>query len=102
MSRSYPRDLREGLCERMLSGEKVVALSKESGICEGTLYRWKAQSKIDAGLKAGVKSYQSDELKRVNIPEVSAHLFRFIPHTDSGVSAQLKLRNHSRQRECDG
>lgn len=76
MSRSYPRNLREGLCKRMLSGEKVTALSRECGICEGTLYRWKAQSKIDAGLKAGVKSYQSDELKRAKrrIADLEAEL----------------------------
>lgn len=60
----------------MFLGEKVTAISKECGICEATLYRWKAQSKIDAGLKAGVKSYQSDELKMAKwrITELEAEL----------------------------
>ena len=66
MSRSYSSDLRESLCRRMLSGVRVALLCKECGICEGTLYRQKAQSKIDSGVEDGLKSYQPDELKKAN------------------------------------
>ena len=73
---SYPRQLRSTLCKRLLAGEKVTLLSKETGICEGTLYRWKLQAKIDAGTKTGVKSYESDELKqaRRRIADLEAEL----------------------------
>ena len=47
MSRSYSNDLRESLCRRMLFCERVAVLSRQSGIYEGTLYRQKAQAKID-------------------------------------------------------
>ena len=61
---SYPKQLRGTLCERAPAGERVTLLSKETGVCEGTLYRSKLQAKIDAEVKTGVKSYESDELKQ--------------------------------------
>lgn len=48
----------------MLLRESAAALFKESSICEGTLYRREAQSKFDAGIKGGAKSYQKDGLKK--------------------------------------
>ena len=76
MSRSYSNDLRESLCRRMLFCERVAVLCRECGICEGTLYRQKAQAKIDSGVKDGLKSYQPDELKkaRTRIAELEAEL----------------------------
>ena len=59
MSMSYPRQLRSTLCKRLLAGEIVALLSKESGVCEGTLYRWKLQAKIVTGTTTGAKCYES-------------------------------------------
>lgn len=48
----------------MLQGQKVSDLSKQSGIYEATLHRWKSQAKVDSRLKAGIKSYQVDDLAK--------------------------------------
>ena len=60
----------------MLDGESVVALSKETSLSQGTLYRWKNQALIDADLKPGVKSIEVDELAQAQrtIEELEAEL----------------------------
>jgi transposase-like protein len=64
MAFQYSSLLRGEACERMLAGERAEAVAAELGVSAATLYRWKKQALIDAGLKAGVKSYQPDELAR--------------------------------------
>src|SRR5580698_10892670 len=62
MPKQYAREFRRAVCERLVAGEKVSALSKEVGVSEGTLYLWKRQALIDAGRAEGVKSFEADEL----------------------------------------
>jgi transposase len=64
MAFQYSTLMREEACQRMLAGERADALAGELEVSAATLYRWKKQALIDAGLKAGVKSYQPDELAR--------------------------------------
>lgn len=64
MAFSYPPELRRRLCERMLAGERVDDLAAETGVTPVTLYRWKKQARIDAGLLEGTKSHEVDELAR--------------------------------------
>ncbi|RNL59090.1 transposase, partial [Arthrobacter oryzae] len=59
----YPASVRRGLSERMRQGEAVLAVHAESGICLGTLYRWKHQALVDAGLAAGTPSTQAPDLQ---------------------------------------
>lgn len=61
MAFRYPTPFREAACARMLAGERVEDLAAELGVAAGTLYRWKAQALIDAGLKPGQRSYEPDE-----------------------------------------
>lgn len=76
MPRHYPAELRRRTCERMLAGEAVKELSAELGISEITLYRWRRQALIDAGLRPGTMSYQADPLEaaRRRIKELEAEL----------------------------
>jgi len=62
MPKRYPIELRRDVCKRLLAGASVVALAKETGLSQGTLFRWKKQAFIDAGLAPGVKSLEVDEL----------------------------------------
>lgn len=62
MSLHYPPEFRRGACERMLAGEAVKDLAVELGVGFGTLYRWRRQALIDAGLAPGVLSYEADRL----------------------------------------
>jgi transposase len=72
----YPTAFREAACDRMLAGERAEELSAELDVSAGTLYRWKAQALIDAGLKPGRRSYEPDELERARkrISELEAEL----------------------------
>jgi transposase-like protein len=59
-----------------VAGERVSTLSEESGVSPATLHLWKRQALIDAGLKAGTKSVEVDELAqaRRTIEELEAEL----------------------------
>ena len=62
MPKRYAREFRRAVCERLLAGEKVSSVSQEVHVAPATLYLWKRQALIDAGRKAGVKSFEADEL----------------------------------------
>lgn len=47
---------------RLRSGEPVAAVAVETGICQATLFRWKRQVLIDAGVIEGTPSAEADEL----------------------------------------
>ena len=76
MPRHYPAEVRRRACERMLAGEAVKDLVAELGIPDHTLYRWRRQALIDAGLRPGAKSYEADPLQaaRRRIKELEAEL----------------------------
>ena len=69
-------EIRRGICERLVAGEKASTLSKEIGVSESTLYLWKRQALIDAGRAEGVKSFEADELAQAlrTIAELEAEL----------------------------
>jgi transposase-like protein len=60
----------------MLAGEAVKDLVDEVGVPENTLYRWRRQALIDAGVRPGHKSYEADPLQaaRRRIKELEAEL----------------------------
>jgi len=60
MPRHYPVELRRQICERLLEGEPVKKLRAEFGISEYTLYRWRRQARVDAGLLPRGKSFEAD------------------------------------------
>lgn len=64
MGFNYPTQFRDGACQRMLAGEPVEVLVTELDVSASTLHRWKHQALVDAGRKAGIKSYEPDELAR--------------------------------------
>jgi len=62
MPRIYPATVRRQIVSRLRSGEPVAAVSVDTGICQATLFRWKRQALIDAGLIEGIPSVEADEL----------------------------------------
>jgi transposase len=62
MPKSYPKQFRGEVCERLLAGESVDALSEELSISTSTLYLWRKQTFIDHDLLPGAKSFDVDEL----------------------------------------
>jgi transposase-like protein len=64
MAFRYSTVFRDAMCRRLLDGERVEDLAHECDVSVQTLYRWKSQALIDAGIKPGVKSFEPDELQR--------------------------------------
>lgn len=64
MAFRYSTVFRDAICRRLLDGERVEDLAHECDVSVQTLYRWKRQALIDAGIKPGVKSFEPDELQR--------------------------------------
>ena len=60
MPRMYPASVRRQIVARLREGEPVAAVAVDTGICQATLFRWKHQALIDAGLvcQFGVSSSQ--------------------------------------------
>lgn len=76
MPKRYAREFRGAVCRRLVAGEKVSELSKEVGVSEATLFKWKRQALVDAGRAEGIKSFEADELAQVRktIAELEAGL----------------------------
>jgi transposase-like protein len=62
MPRQYSSSVRRQIVARLRSGERVAAVAADTGICEATLFRWKCQALIDAGVIEGTPSVEADEL----------------------------------------
>ena len=60
--RGYPAEFRRRVIELVESGKKVAEVSRDLGISEQTIYVWRRQARIDAGLEAGMTSDEHTEL----------------------------------------
>jgi transposase-like protein len=76
MPKRYAREFRREVCDRLVAGERIGKVSRESGVSPATLHRWKDQALIDADLKEGTKSIEVDELAVAHrtIEELEAEL----------------------------
>ena len=59
MPRMYPATVRRQIVQRLRSGETVAAVAAETGIAQATLFRWKRQGLIDAGVIEGTPSVEA-------------------------------------------
>ena len=50
--RGYPTEFRRRVIALVEGGKKVAEVSREFGISEQTVYVWRRQARIDAGLEA--------------------------------------------------
>ena len=60
----YSSEFRHKACERMLAGEAVKELAAELSVSDATLYKWRRQALVDAGRRAGAKSFEVDPRSR--------------------------------------
>ncbi|HTY32935.1 MAG TPA: IS3 family transposase [Mycobacterium sp.] len=76
----YPATVRRQIVQRLRLGEAVAAVAAETGIAQATLFRWKRQALIDAGVVEGTPSVEADELaaarKRIAALEAELALTR--------------------------
>ena len=66
MPRQYPPHFRRHMVNRMLAGESVLSLVRETSVPEQTLHRWKHQALVDQGMVDGVNSTESAQLRSAN------------------------------------
>jgi transposase-like protein len=52
--RGYPPEFRQRVVALVEGGRKVAEVAAELGISEQTIYTWRRQARVDAGLEAGV------------------------------------------------
>ncbi|MGK8505273.1 transposase [Nocardia asiatica] len=80
MPKSFPPPMRRQVCARLRAGEPVAEVAAETGISPATLFRWKAQVLVDAGVREGIPSVEADELasakKRIAALEAELKLTR--------------------------
>jgi transposase len=62
MARSYAPEFRRRVVELVRSSRSVAAVSAEIGVSEATVYRWRAQDRIDRGERPGLSSVERFEL----------------------------------------
>ena len=58
----YPAEFRRRVIELVESGKKVAEVSRDLGISEQTIYVWRRQARIDAGIESGMTSDEHAEL----------------------------------------
>ena len=52
--RGYPPEFRRRVVELLEGGRKVSEIAAEFEVSEQTIYTWRRQARIDAGLEVGV------------------------------------------------
>ena len=52
--RGYPPEFRRRVVELIEGGRRVAEVAPELGISQQTIYTWRRQARIDAGLEAGL------------------------------------------------
>ena len=93
----------------------MASVAVDTGICQATLFRWKHQALVDAGVIEGIPSAEADELaaarKRIAALETELALTRDAcelfneqavvpPKRRRAVTEQLIARGHSARSAC--
>jgi len=60
--RGYPPEFRRRVVDLVEGGRKVCEVAVELQVSEQTVYTWRRQARIDAGLEAGVTTSEQAEL----------------------------------------
>ncbi len=60
--RGYPPEFRRRVVDLVEGGRKVSAVAADLGISEQSIYTWRRQARIDAGLEAGLSTAEHAEL----------------------------------------
>ena len=60
--RGDPPEFRQRVIELVEGGTKVAEVAADLGISEQTIYVWRRQARIDAGLEAGLSTSEQAEL----------------------------------------
>jgi transposase len=92
VSRSCAPEFRRWVVELVRSGRSVGVVAAEIGVSEATVYRWRAQDRIDRGEQPGLSSVERVELAvaRRRIRELETELE--ITKRASALFAETEVR----------
>jgi transposase-like protein len=62
--KGYPTEFRRRALDLLATGRKVVDVARDLGISDQTLYTWRRQARIDAGVEPGLTTAERAELQR--------------------------------------
>jgi transposase-like protein len=76
MPRSYPPEFRHKVLDLLKAGRTVQQVAADLQISDQTIYNWRKQDRIDAGLEPGITSSDQTELvaARRRIAELETEL----------------------------
>ena len=78
--RGYPAEFRKRVIELVEGGKKVAEVAADLGISQQTIYAWRRQARIDAGLEAGLSTSEEAEpaaaRRRIREPETELAIRR--------------------------
>jgi transposase-like protein len=60
--RGYPPEFRRRVVELVEGGRKVSDIAAELEVSEQTIYTWRRQARVDAGLEAGASTSEQADL----------------------------------------
>ena len=60
--KGYPPEFRRRVVELVEGGRKVAEVAAGLGVSEQSIYTWRRQARIDAGVEAGLTSAEKAEL----------------------------------------
>ena len=61
--KGYPAEFRKRVLELIEGGKRVAEVAAELEVSQQTIYGWRRQARIDAGLEAGLSTAEHAELK---------------------------------------
>ena len=62
--KGYPTEFRRRALDLLATGRKVVDVARDLGISDQTLYSWRRQARIAAGVEPGLTTAERAELQR--------------------------------------
>ena len=78
--RGYPPEFRRRVVDLVEGGRKVSEVAADLGISEQSIYTWRRQARIDAGLEAGLSTAEHAELaaakRRIRELETELAIYR--------------------------
>ena len=76
MPRKYPNEFRRKVLDLVEAGKPVAEIAEQLGVTGQTIYNWRNQDLIDRGLRPGISTAESIELReaRRRIRELETEL----------------------------
>ena len=98
--RGYPPEFRQRVVDLVRAGRRVSEVAAELGVSEQTIYVWRRQARIDAGLDTGVTTSERAELlaakKRIRELETELAIHRRATELLKGESAPKRPSRRSK------